>query len=153
MSNKETTHFLDVETGEVVGGHISITKSYRTSDEFIQVYLEDMAGLIGVTSRSEMQLLMFMWKHSDFLENMNSEAMGNAVTITPLLRLDLQKATAMKDGTIRNTLTTLCKKGVIIKSNLRATYYLNPKYFFKGKLSERNKAFTVSLNYNNISED
>lgn len=46
--------------------------------------------------------------------------------------------TNLAAGTIRNTITSLVKKKMLLKdSRYKAVYYLNPEYFFKGKISDR----------------
>ncbi len=52
---------IDPETGEVykvIDSHIiSTQKIYKNQEEFIQIYLEDMAGLMNISSKSELQVL------------------------------------------------------------------------------------------------
>lgn len=55
---------LDTETGEitqqVTSQVIEHRKFYKTHEEFIQIYLEDMSGLLSITSKSELQVLCLL---------------------------------------------------------------------------------------------
>lgn len=51
-------------------------------------------------------------------------------------------------GTIRNTITSLVKKKMLLKdSRYKAVYYLNPEYFFKGKISDRTQIIKNIIEY------
>lgn len=55
---------VDTETGEitqhVTSQTITSRKFYKTHEEFIQIYLEDMSGLLSITSKSELQVLCLL---------------------------------------------------------------------------------------------
>ena len=52
------------ETGEVQyqikSQTINSTKFYKTREEFIQIYLEDMSGLLSLTTKTELKILMVL---------------------------------------------------------------------------------------------
>lgn len=39
---------------------ITNTRFYKTKEEFIQIYLEDMSGLLSIASKTELQILMML---------------------------------------------------------------------------------------------
>lgn len=86
-----------------------------------------------------------MWKLSSFPDE---EFPGNCVVLGDLLLDKIEKDLGIKRQTIRNTVSSLVKNKVLIKdSEHRATYYLNPEYFFKGKLTDLPKVRQVVLKY------
>lgn len=49
---------------------------------------------------------------------------------------------------LRNTITSLVKKKMLLKdSRYKAVYYLNPEYFFKGKISDRTQIIKNIIEY------
>lgn len=48
-------------------------------------------------------------------------------------------------GTIHNTITSLVK--LLKDSKYKAVYYLNPEYFFKGKISDRTQIIKNIIEY------
>lgn len=146
----EYDEIINQETGEVQyqikSQTINSTKFYKTREEFIQIYLEDMSGLLSLTTKTELKILMVLWKYSSY----NEEDKGNCITVTPKVINDLVKATNVQEQSVRNAITTLLKNPnqLLIKDpKFRSTYYLNPKYFFKGSLKDRPKVMSVVLNY------
>ena len=146
---------VDTETGEitqqVTSQVIEHRKFYKTHEEFIQIYLEDMSGLLSITSKSELQVLCLLWKYSTYNENDK----GNCVLITPKIINDIVTATGLAIQSVRNVISSLVKnpKRLLIKDpQFRSTYYLNPQYFFKGALKDRPKVMQVVLNYVNDNE-
>ena len=135
---------VDTETGEITQHVTSQTiehrKFYKTHEEFIQIYLEDMSGLLSITSKSELQVLCLLWKYSTYNENDK----GNCVLITPKIINDIVISSLVKNP----------KKLLIKDQQFRGTYYLNPQYFFKGSLKDRPRVMQIILNYesNNVVE-
>ena len=116
-------------------------------DEFIQIYLEDMSGLLKINTKSELHVLAWLWKLSSFVPN-ESTIIGNIVNTGKIVRDIISKNTGFTDGSIKNIIGQLVKKKLLITSDYKASYYLNPKYFFKGDLKQRVKCFKLSLKYN-----
>jgi hypothetical protein len=146
---------VDTETGEitqhVTSQTITSRKFYKTHEEFIQIYLEDMSGLLSITSKSELQVLCLLWKYSTYNENDK----GNCVLITPKIVNDIVTETGLVTQSVRNVISSLVKnpKKLLIKDpQFRSTYYLNPQYFFKGALKDRPKVMQVVLSYVNDNE-
>lgn len=66
IKEEQTTtlkEYVDPSTGEVYVQReqtITNTRFYKTKEEFIQIYLEDMSGLLSITSKTELQILMML---------------------------------------------------------------------------------------------
>lgn len=70
---------------------------------------------------------------SNYYEDKDRALPGNKISLDEELRDTIKIKTNLAAGTIRNTITSLVKK----KMQNKAVYYLNPEYFFKGKISDR----------------
>lgn len=124
------------------------TRYYASQDEFIQIYLKDLSGLLNITSKTELQVLMTLWKYSTYNEKDTEK--GNFIVISPKIIKDIVELTKLKPQTIRNCISSLVKnesKLLIKDPDFRSTYYLNPTYFFKGALKDRPKVMQVVLKY------
>ena len=134
------------EFGELISAEQTIIKKVNV-EEFCQVYLQDSEDFSNL-SGSEYKILIQCWLHSVYYKESNLDIPGNVVTFNSLLKESIQKVTGLKDGTIRNTFSSLVKKGMLLKpEGIKGIYYLNPKYFFKGKLTERTKLIKKSIEY------
>lgn len=126
-------HLINMATGELL--------EYRetrkvTLSEFMMVFFtsyKDMFKLTGL----EIKVLMCIWAHSSFNNKNSSE--GNIIhndgAFKECCRADGLTAS---NSNIDNVFSRLSKLGFLIKM-CKGTYLLNPKYFFKGTLSDRTK--------------
>ena len=124
---------LDNHTGEII-------EFYQTKkvsiDEFIMVFFSNypqMMKLKGVC----LKVLMCCWKFSSY--NAEYEEEGNIVHNNARFKeYCRQDGLEAPDASIDNAISHLCKVGLLIKK-CRGEYLLDPRYFFKGKLSKRSK--------------
>lgn len=114
-------------------------------EKFCQIYLEDNPDFYNL-SKSEYSILAMCWKLSSYYDD--SPIPGNKVYCTKDF-IDKCIATCnLQASTVRNALSSLAKKDMIIKDkDYKAVYYLNPKFFFKGKLSDRIKVIKHCIEY------
>ena len=141
---QETTRTVDFSTGELITEEVKNFKTVK-ADAFMQVYLNDLSGLLEITSKKELILLAILWKHSTYT---NPESLGNIVCVHAEVKLEVKNLTGMSEGAIRNSISKFVKKGLLIKyTNGRGLYYLNPVYFFKGSLNLRNRTIKYVLEY------
>lgn len=132
---------LDNRTGEI--------KEFRRTrkisiPEFMMVYFasySDMFVLTGV----QIKVLMCCWRHSTYNDRLCNE--GNMI-YNDLMFKEACKKDGLKspNAVIDNAISQLTKYGFLIKK-CKGAYLLNPKYFFKGTLSDRTK-----LQYNLMVE-
>ncbi len=137
---KQTTQTVDLETGEVSEMEHIIVKKIK-HDNFIMVFLEDLKGLFKVDTPSEMKLLAILWRESD-----HKEGKANQFIAIKSLKESWAKEIGITIQTIDNTITSLVKKELILKTD-RSTYVLNPSFFFKGALAERPRVIRMIVEY------
>lgn len=143
MISKQTT-YVDSSTGEVISNEIVSIKKVKP-DEFIQVYLEDMSGLMKISSKNEINVLMWFWKFSTYVDEGD---IGNMVVINSKLLKQIEDSTGICKQSIRNVISSLKKKRLLItEKGERGIYYLNPEYFFKGSIKDRGKCYKNVIEY------
>lgn len=141
---QETVRTIDYSSGELITEEIKNIRNVK-ADAFMQVYLNDLSGLLQITSRKELILLAVLWRHSTFT---NGDNLGNIVCVHAEIKNEVFELTNMTDGAIRNSISKFVKKELLIKyTKGRGLYYLNPVYFFKGALSLRSKTIKYVLEY------
>lgn len=124
---------LDNNTGEVL-------KFFQTKkvsvDEFIMVFFSCIPAIMDLRGQT-IKILMCCWKFSTF--NPLSSTEGNVVSNNRRFKdFVRQCGLDIKDASIDNAISLLCKKNLLIKI-CRGEYILNPKFFFKGTISQRSK--------------
>lgn len=63
------------------------------------------------------------------------------------------KKTGLAEGTLKNSMSGLVKKQMLLKdSRYKDVYYLNPEYFFKGRITDRTKIITKTIQYQIVSK-
>lgn len=133
---KEKSDFLnviDTQTGELTD-YYQLRKV--SLDEFIMVFFSSYPELYQLNG-VQLKVLMGCWKYSSY--NSTSYAEGNIVHNNPTFKeLCRQDGLVTSDANIDNAISTLCKKGLLIK-RCKGEYILDPRYFFKGKLSDRSR--------------
>lgn len=124
---------VDVNTGELTDYYSMRTVSL---DEFIMVFFASYPELYKLNG-VQLKVLMGCWKYSSY--NSANYAEGNIVHNNPSFKeFCRQDGLDTSDANIDNAISALCRKGLLIK-RCKGEYLLDPRYFFKGKLSERSK--------------
>ena len=99
-------------------------------------------------SKAESNVLAVLWYTSNYYEDKDRALLGNKISLDEELRDTIKIKTNLAAGTIRNTITSLVKKKMLLKdSRYKAVYYLNPEYFFKGKISDRTQIIINIIEY------
>ena len=131
---------LDNHTGEILD--LNIIRKI-TLDEFIMVFFSSCPQLMNLTGNN-LKVLICCWKNSSY--NPENEERGNIIHNGPGFKSACKESGLdVSNAVIDNAISSLCKKGFLIK-RFRGEYLLNPQYFFKGKLTSRSKVkvhFTV----------
>lgn len=124
---------VDKHTGEL---HDLKQTKIVTLDEFIMIFfasVPDLFNLKGV----HLKVLICCWKFSSY--NPESEAEGNLIHNDILFKSKCKDfGLKIPNASIDNSISYLSKHGFLIK-RCRGAYLLNPKYFFKGRLSDKSK--------------
>lgn len=132
-----------VEDGKVKleSNSSTILKTVKNPEQFIQVYLEDMRGMLKVDNGTHLKVLFLMWRDSQY--NMPITNEGNVVTALKEDKERWMNEIGCGLKTINNAITALKNQGLLIYKS-RARYVLNPTFFFKGPIKERQQ---VIINY------
>ena len=122
--------------GEILSAEVKTIKTV-SAEQFCQIYLRDNEEFYKL-SKAESNVLAVLWYTSNYYEDKDRALPGNKISLDEELRDTIKIKTNLAAGTIRNTITSLVKKRMLLKdSRYKAVYYLNPEYFFKGKISDR----------------
>lgn len=134
------------EGGEIISADIKTIRQVN-AEEFCQIYLQDNAEFFKL-SKSESNVLAVCWYTSNYYQDSEFALPGNKVSLDEQLKDIIHAKTGLVHGTIKNAINSLVKKGMLLKDpKYKSIYYLNPKYFFKGKLSDRTKLIKSTIEY------
>ena len=132
--------------GEILSAEVKTIKTV-SAEQFCQIYLRDNEEFYKL-SKAESNVLAVLWYTSNYYEDKDRALPGNKISLDEELRDTIKIKTNLAAGTIRNTITSLVKKKMLLKdSRYKAVYYLNPEYFFKGKISDRTKIIKNIIEY------
>ena len=127
----EDYKLVDVHTGELL--NYNQTKKIPIED-FIMVYLASIPEMFSLQGQ-QLKLLMAIWRLSSFNKAWCEEGnifLNDQSTKEAIRRMGL----TLSDSSIDVALHKITDKGFLIKLG-KGKYLLNPKYFFKGTLSDR----------------
>lgn len=132
--------------GEILSAEVKTIKTV-SAEQFCQIYLRDNEEFYKL-SKAESNVLAVLWYTSNYYEDKDRALPGNKISLDEELRDTIKIKTNLAAGTIRNTITSLVKKRMLLKdSRYKAVYYLNPEYFFKGKISDRTQIIKNIIEY------
>ena len=132
--------------GEILSAEVKTIKTV-SAEQFWQIYLRDNEEFYKL-SKAESNVLAVLWYTSNYYEDKDRALPGNKISLDEELRDTIKIKTNLAAGTIRNTITSLVKKKMLLKdSRYKAVYYLNPEYFFKGKISDRTQIIKNIIEY------
>lgn len=130
----EDFSLVDSHTGEILP--FKQTRKIETK-EFIMVFLANSYLLMNLPG-NVLKVLICCWEYSTY--NSAKEEEGNILFNGPGFKEACWKnGLEISGASIDNAVSTLCKKGLLIKRH-RGEYLLNPEVFFKGRLANRDKA-------------
>lgn len=134
---EKQTNEIDQETGKVTTVRQEFTKVIER-DKFIQVYLEDISGLLRIDSKVYLKILVKVWEQAQYNEN-------RIILIKPI-KEDIAEAVGCSTKTVNNGITELVKLKLLLRQD-KSVYYLNPKLFFKGSHDRRVKCIQSMVSY------
>lgn len=81
--------------------------------------------------------------------NPNEDILNNLqIKVNKMIRDAIKDKTGLAESTVKNAFTSLVKKGLLLKDGeYKSIYYLNPKFFFKGNISDRTKLVKHTIEY------
>lgn len=135
------------ENGEIISADITTIKKVSYG-EFMQVWLKDNQEFWDLT-KSEYAVMVQCWRASIYYPELVDENLpGNKVTADKQFKDITAKNANITVRSVDSALSSLSKKNLLIKDkDYKGIYYLNPKLFFKGKISDRTKIIKHSIEY------
>lgn len=127
----------DGNTGEVLTQR-TITRTVQNKEQFIKAYVADIASLVEC-SNSEKNLVLC-------LINLGYvEYDTNEVVLNVSRKENLCDCAGITIRSMHNSLYRLIKKNIVVRTGKKMV--LNPKLFFYGKETEREKMFELKVKY------
>lgn len=134
------------EGGEIISAEITTIRKV-SAEQFCQIYLQDNSEFYKL-SKAESNILAVCWLNSFYYEDKDIKFPGNKIVCDASFKGICSQKTGLADSTIKNGLSTLVKKEMLIKDkDYKMVYYLNPRFFFKGKLSDRTQVIKHYTEY------
>jgi hypothetical protein len=122
--------------GEIVKQGV-VTKTCKTTEEFVKVYLNALDEMIKLDHRT-FQVLMVCMKECSFCDDKHKE--GSVVYNLKQFKDKCRDVLGpdkygkpLHDDTINKYMSRLCKMGILIRKS-RGEFVLNPSLFIKGEL-------------------
>jgi predicted transcriptional regulator len=131
---------IDSDTGEVLKENTSYKHILlRTKEEFFFTY-SSVIGLYKNLSGSEIKILTWLIMNQSNVSN-------NLVIINKYIREKISIDMGIGESTIKNSIKPLMEKGLLIKQGGKrsASYFINPKYYWKGDYKMRTKSLKMML--------
>lgn len=140
LRRKISDRFFDTETGEQIGEK-TIDYLVENEKDFYITYCK-VLGLMGDMKLGEMKTLAWLVSNSHFNNNM--------VVVTSGVKEKIAKEMEISVSAVNNSLQPLVSKGILYRDSDKGgrrdgVYYINPEYYWKGNISERNKVLKVVL--------
>lgn len=131
--NHSELRTININTGEIVSAVTEI--KCDSIDTFIFCFLNSIKEITHLDGNS-IRVLLWCWKFSSFNLSLPT---GNRIHNDATFRDEIRTMGGdLTDSVINKAFSILSKKRLLIKQG-RGSYILNPKYFFKGNLSDRSK--------------
>ena len=132
---KEVEHFVDSESGEIVGSNVKQHKFIANSkEEFMLLYVSVLPIFIEMSGPAK---TVYAYLLSNYDTDSVFEIGGGS-------RAYIANKLKVANSTVANTLTELKERGLIY-SNIKSMYQINPRYAFKGSTSKRNEALKAII--------
>ena len=138
ISERTVTNEL---TGEIIHSEKHVLNISKLDKEppYVKMYINDIGLWQGLTS-GETSILHLVSSSVDY---------DGIVSLTKYHKDKIKKALNVSDGFIRNTLTKLVSRNILLKTDAYSgVYKLNPYWFGKGDwkdIIEQRKAFVIQI--------
>lgn len=131
-TRKETGNLIMTPDGEIV--NMETTLKVDDIDNWCFLFLEAL-GAAKDLDGAEIRLLLGIWRFSTF--NNKYDSRGNRFFVTKDSKKKLiENDYAKSESAVGKYINTITSKGYMIRI-CRGEYLLNPKYIFKGYLTDR----------------
>ena len=101
--------------GEILSAEVKTIKTV-SAEQFCQIYLRDNEEFYKL-SKAESNVLAVLWYTSNYYEDKDRALPGNKISLDEELRDTIKIKTNLAAGPIRNTITSLVKKKMLLKDS------------------------------------
>lgn len=127
------------EKGEVVQQGV-VTRTYKTQEEFVKIYLNAIDEMMKLDHRT-FQTLMVCLKTCSFADDDNKEGsiVTNDIRFKDLCREAIGKDSngkPLSNDAINNNISRLAKMNILQRYKGKGMYIINPDLFVKGKIPQ-----------------
>ena len=136
---QKVTETLDKETGEVITDSNEKLVRYDPEPPYIKMYIEDLCAVVNAPNSLKDVLFMSLRK-LDY---------DGYITLSTRYRKQICTELGIKDGTLRNRLSMLVKRGFFYSEGGNE-YLVNPNLFARGEwknIVEQRRTFEMRIRY------
>lgn len=136
---------VNLEDGEVISAVAK--RKCETLSDFIVCYLDTIPEVWKLDGNA-LKILTACWKFSTY-NAIDIKETNTVFTNSIFKNYARREGLNISDSGIDKSICVLAKKGFLVR-RAKGCYYLNPKYFFRGKLSDRSKLqYIIEYNQEN----
>lgn len=137
-SDTTINNYIDSETGEVLETESSIKRStivLTSKEDFVLMFTETM-GLVDGLDKVAIKVIQWC--------ALNAKYNDNSISLNKYYREVICNKFSLTDGTIRNAISRLKKKNILIPLG-GGVYRINPRYYWKGDSKKRKEVMKFIL--------
>ena len=143
VTSEVTEERVDPFTGEIIATNIHKTVVVNNQEDFVMTFVESLPLTTKLTEAS-LKVLNYVVLNASFAGN---PPIGNIFNLNGFYNKIIE-VTKLKKSAITKAFKILTNLELLIKDKkARGVYYVNPLYFWKGKLSDRLKSVEISTKY------
>ena len=143
VTSKVTEERVDPFTGEILATKIHKTIAVNNQEDFVMTFVGSLP-LTNKLSEASLKVLNYVILNAGFA---GDPPIGNIFNLNGFYDRIIE-STGLKKSAITKAFKILSEFNLLIKDKkVRGIYYVNPLYFWKGKLSDRINSIDVSYKY------
>ena len=130
------------ESGEILQDFV-IERTCDTQEEFLKIYLNSIEDLSKIDHQT-FEVLLIVLRRARFVDK--EDVMGNEFFNNDIFKHEVKMKLGLKDNAINKYVSNLTKAKILLRVN-KGSYILNPRYFLKGKMTDKTRMELV-VKYN-----
>lgn len=143
VTSEVTEERVDPFTGEILATTIHKTVAINNQEDFVMTFVGSLPLTTKLTEAS-LKVLNYVVLNASFA---GDPPIGNVFNLNGFYTRIIE-ATGLKKSAVTKAFKVLTDLELLIKDKkVRGVYYVNPLYFWKGKLSDRLKSVEISTRY------
>lgn len=144
VTSEVTEERVDSFTGEIIATKIHKTIAVNNLEDFVMMFAGSVAKTRELTEAS-FKTLQYIVLNAGFA---GDPPIGNIFNFNAVVAENMSNKMGITIYAIKKALKKLVELELLIKDKkVRGVYYVNPLYFWKGKLSDRINSIDVSYKY------